>query len=383
MTRYYFTAHVADLEDESLDAAFSRLRGEIVVDGVVVSAVAPPRLALRPRITDTPKIASHEAAAWFQPTAKHYANTRLRPNTASAIKSRNALAKLIAAATQQSLAVRAAVDLFDNAALVSRHGTIACVDLFGRPHESRVCPSHPDVREFAASVVEDLASNFEIEAIELGDVHFGRGLYTESHIESGAVLSDAVTSLLGWCFCPACRQRADELNLDADGVIAELNELLAPHLELHSSIRERAFNDLISSSEQLSAYSRMRADAVTSLIRGIRRRCEKPLLVRLPVDGLMAGLQPADVSDFVDGFVVPGGPIPTGNSASNITQNRLALSMQCHPPAIVDGPSLVAAVHEAARSGVASITFSDYGLTPEPCLDWVRQAIRFARRESV
>ncbi len=406
MTRFYFHAHPADLEAETLDAAFARLRGEIGVDGVIVDAVAPRRLALRPRLTDAPRIAAHEAAAWFQPNAKHYANARLRPNTATAVKSRNALARIVEAAAEQGLAVRAAVNLFDNEALVSRHATIACVDLFGRSHESRLCPSHPDVREFAASVVEDVATNFEVEAVELGDIHFGHGLYAScaggAPLEAGVPMTDDTRSLLGWCFCPACRQRADEFNIEADGVVAELTDILSADFALRGGgAKPVSFAERVASSEQLSAYAKMRTDSVTSLVRGIRRRCSKPLPARATSYPQMTGLAPNAVADFVDGFVLSpptglstdGGTLALSNmlkpdaSRDRVIESaggreRVVLEFPCHPPVTSDGPALVAAVHEAARAGYAAVTFTDYGLAPEVCLDWTRQAIRFARRES-
>ena len=47
-----------------------------------------------------------------------------------------------------------------------------------------------------------------------------------------------------------------------------------------------------------------------------------------------------------------------------------------------DDPALVAAVHESVQAGHSEIGFYADGLLPASCLDWVRQAIRYARRES-
>ncbi|HWL94578.1 MAG TPA: hypothetical protein VNT79_13730 [Phycisphaerae bacterium] len=390
--RFLFHAHPADLEAEGLEGALSRLRGEIGMDGISVDAVAPARLVLRPRLVGSsraPKampIVSNAAAAWFQPASRHYVNTRLRPNVAAEIKSRNLLARMCEDAAAGGLTVRAIVDPLDNATLASRHESAACIDVFGRPHESRLCPSQPEVREFAAALVEDISANLDVEAIELANVEFGAGLYAEHPPISGLPFGASEAALLGWCFCPACRQRAGEANVDADAAASEITQRIAAITELRSSARAE-FAAIVVENTVLRAYSGIRAATVTSLLKLIRGRCGKPLVVRVSYDPLQSGQDLAAIRVHCDGFIWPGGRPEVCDRQSRVVEiaggpQRVDMEICCHPPHMWDGPAMVATVHEAALAGYAAVRFSDYGLVPAPCLEWVRQAIRFARRSA-
>lgn len=54
----------------------------------------------------------------------------------------------------------------------------------------------------------------------------------------------------------------------------------------------------------------------------------------------------------------------------------------CWPPMCKDGPALVSAVHEASQAGCLAVGFAHYGAAPLASLEWIRQAVRYARREA-
>lgn len=388
MTCYLFHVHPADLVDEGFDAVPDRLRGEIGVDGIVVDAVAPARLALRPRVTEVPKIAAHEAAAWYQPDPKHYSGTRLRPNTARSIKSRDELARICDAAAARGLTVRARVDALDNAALVERHSTIACVDVFGRAHDSRLCPSQPDVREYLGAILENLSTKYAFADIELVDADFGAGLYASANVRAGVPLDDLTRSMLGWCFCASCRQRALDSGVDVEAVRSTLAAHLVSVFALEAPVRS-GFGRMVDASTELNGYSRMRIDAIASLLKSIRRRCSKPLHLHAPRDFSQGVLRVSDMREFCDGCVLSCDESQITDSTSlhrHVMElagvfGSVAMPLACHPPRTIDASALVSRVHDATRAGCGAVIFLDYGLVPTPCLDWVRQAVRFARRQ--
>ncbi|MBX3394686.1 MAG: hypothetical protein KF841_04920 [Phycisphaerae bacterium] len=376
MTRFLFHCSVPDMLDEGIEAAIDRLHGEIGVNGLVVDAVGPERMAFRPRIADSSKIVSHGAAAWFQPTARHYTSTRLRPNTAPAIKSRNELEKIITAAAETDLTVAIRVGPFENATLAARHPGTACVDLFGRPHDARLCPANPDAREFVAAMVEDLTTNFQIDSIELAGADFGPGLYQIQRPIIGLPNEASTSALIGWCFCSACRQRAMDANLDPDAISNELKTLL-DSLPSLMPCPESDFAAIVSGNPRLRAFAAIREEIVSSLLRSIRKRASRPLFVRTTSPAIMSAANPHALAEHCDGFVL----------APEHSNDRLPLparlEMHTCPPAWNDSPSLVASVYDATRQRHDAIEFLDYGTTPTPCLEWVRQAIRFARRKQM
>lgn len=378
MTRFLFICHPADLEDEGLDAALARLRGEIGVDGIILRAATTARTALRPRVTDSPKIASHESAAWFQPDAGHYRGTRIRPHVAAAIKSRNLFGRICDAATSQGLSVRASIDLLSSAPVASKHPTATCVDIFGRPHESILCPSHPDVREFAAAVIEDLCANYPIDAIDLAGIEFGPYYPMGWTLENQVQLLDVGWSLINWCFCPACRQRAAD-SVDAGEVtrlaLAMLNDIVLKE-PIYSSFEEN-----VAQREVLAAYARMRSESITSLHRMIRQRSAKPIWRNRSIrDEIHSGFDMRSANEWCDGFWVSEPDSVEHAALLAIVGTPQRITAEFGP--VPESAWLVSNVHDAAQRNYAAIAFGEYGLASPSHLDWVRQAIRYARRES-
>jgi hypothetical protein len=153
----------------------------------------------------------------------------------------------------------------------------------------------------------------------------------------------------------------------------------------YSSIEEALEAD-----EHLASYFKMRCEAVTSLLASLRRQTDVRLLVHWDSMACFSGADIASLSEHCDGFVATAADYGSPAWSQRVdrlvqatgTTGRIDLGLACCPPRLGDGPALVAATHRAAQSGYAGVGFCNYGLAPEPCLDWVRQAIRFARRET-
>ena len=388
MAKAFFWCYPWDLEDEGYDRALGRLAGEIGVDAVSVAAVLDDLTEFRSRELNGPRTIVRQAAAHFHPSSKHYANTRLRPTAAAWMKSRDPLGQITKRARQHSLQCRAWAVCCRNSLLAARHPMAACVDVFGDPIAARLCPSNPDVREYVAALVDDLSSNHAIDAIELEEVGFGAGARC-APLETGVALGPIGGILKGWCFCASCRQRAEEAGLDVQEVTAAVLACLGPILRAEPS-RPATFGDVLGKTPCLAAYHNMRCGAVQTLLEMVRRRTNKPLFVHVEADAFGSGIEAAALGDCCDGLVVsPKGdattvlPEPAGRIARSCGgADRICVGTYCYPPDVCDGPTLVTRVRQAWQSGYAAIGFANYGVAPEPALDWVRQAIRFARRDA-
>ncbi|MBN2562213.1 MAG: hypothetical protein JXQ75_14915 [Phycisphaerae bacterium] len=391
MKQAFFWCYPWDIEDEGTEAALGRMAGDIGLDAVSVATTCRDVKAFRARAVSGPKTIERDAAAHFRPDGKCYVNTRLRPVAASWMKSRNPLEKIAREADKQGLKLRAWTVCCHGSAMLSRYPTASCTDLFGDPSSTWLCPSNPDVREYVAALAEDLSTNYPLEAVELMDFGFS-GLHVHRYVQMGFLPGDVETTLLGWCFCSSCRQRAMDAGIDVEAVVGSatghIDRMLRVEQPLHAS-----FQSLLADDDHLSAYHRMRVDAVTSLLRMVRSRTRARLLIDVPsVPGGSrdTGVEPAEMGQHCDGFLLPfpradapderqffGALVKVAGGA-----DRIDVSMACCPPGVKDAQTLVAQVHRASREGCRSIGFFNYGLAPEPCLDWVRQAVRFARRES-
>src|SRR5205814_105562 len=115
------------------------------------------------------------------------------------------------------LSLRARVILCEGAHLVDQYPHAARVNVFGDPSPSHLCPAHPDVRQYAAAIIEDMFKNYQPEAVEICQFNFGMGdWYPEGGY--GAQHLRSMILVANWCFCSACQQRGSDSGVDVDTV---------------------------------------------------------------------------------------------------------------------------------------------------------------------
>lgn len=385
---FYVYCYPWDLEDEGLDASLGRLAGEIGVDGITVAAVLPEITQLRTMPPAAGRLFHAKAAAHFQPDSACYANTRIRPAPAAWMKSKNALERIVTAAEKQRLKVRALIHPLTGDALAERHPHSRVVNVNGDEVANALCPSNADVREYLAGLTRDLSTHYGIEAIELaglGPPHIDIAA-NQSNFFFTLGMSEPSRELLSVCFCAACRQRAVEAGIDMKQTeivvtrcIENLLTLPMPRDEDDRSIRPE--------SEALKKYGAIRRSAIQQMTEYIRHEGKVPLYYHVPeLRTEHDAAQDALTEETWDRLVVQSADdshhtekrirrLPGQFAAAELSQPIVSAQSK-------DGPSLVALVHSSTQKGYAAINFETYGAVPAPCLDWVRQAIRYARRES-
>jgi hypothetical protein len=374
-----------DLDLEGYDESLGRLAGDVGVDAVLVPAVHEGVREIRPRAAESDRAFVCGAAAHFQPNAKLYSGLRIRPIPAAWMKTRNPLEKIAEAAKKHRLKLRVSISCCQGAALVERYPHAACVDFFGQPSSEWLCPTNPDVRAYLGALVEDLTTNYPVAALDVHSAHFQPGGSGEPRhaLEPPPGIA---TLLFGTCFCSSCIQHASDAGVDMAALHAFLHNAFVTlgHLEPVSALE---FPDLIAENRVVADFQRTRKEAVTLLVHSLWARCRAPIRMALAGPKDTTATWPEELSKFCDGFHIPvfgcrEHDWPADEIAAAGGAARCDISFPCYPPFAPDGPALVNAVHGASQSGIESITFENYGMCPAPCLDWVRQAIRYARREA-
>lgn len=374
MKQAFFWCYPWDIDAEGYSAALGRMAGDIGVDAISVAATTHDVTALCMRSTHGPRTITADSTAHFRPAGGFYDGTRLRPIPAPWMKSRNPLEQAARAAEKVGLALRVWAVCCHSDRLARQHPMAQCVDVFGDAVAGRLCPTNPDVREYVCALVEDLSANYPVETLELLDVGFDGGRRLDRHTDHGWVPTNAERSLLSWCFCASCRQRASEAGTDVDRVRSLVTDLLVRAMRLapagHDSLRAT-----LSEHEPLAAYQAMRSDVEASLLRMIRSRTTVRLVAHVLPGEPRTG--PGDRSPDLDGIVRRWDHGGAGGASADADVMHIP-----HPPGSPNGPALVSEVYKSCEAGHERVGFFHYGITPEPCLDWVRQAIRYARRES-
>lgn len=381
--QFIYWCHPWDLEDEGVEVAISRLAGDIGVETISVTATHPGIYQLRPRPLGDRWSFQCGAAAHFQPDPRHYEASRIRPHAAGWMKSRNPLERIVKVAERERIRLRARVSCLKGEELVARNPHAACVNVFGDPSRNWICPSHPDVREYVAGLVEDLWTNYGLDAIELE--HLEQSFPHSAVMSGDASVKKACESILERCYCAACRQRAADEGVDVEPFrIAAIESWRQAMNSERVPIAGKQVEDFSACDAEAGFPSQ--SDAATSLIRNIRKKTRASLKGHVSVrcrSSTLIGWREAqecgawirESNETTDGLEL--------SAANDVSQpSTCEVLIPFHAGAIPNGPALVSRVHQLSLAGYAGIGFDNYGITPEPCFDWVRQAIRYARRET-
>jgi hypothetical protein len=120
------------------------------------------------------------------------------------------------------LAVNAWIVLTHNTRLGLEHPSTAVVNCFGERYPYALCPAHPAVREYAATLAAEAVRDVEVDGIsleacgQLGLVHLGH------HEKTDGAYTAAEVRVLSVCCCAACRTGWRSAGLEPASIIAAL-----------------------------------------------------------------------------------------------------------------------------------------------------------------
>ncbi|MBI5762202.1 MAG: hypothetical protein HZA51_01620 [Planctomycetes bacterium] len=387
--QFYMYCYPWDLEDEGLEESIGRLAGEIGVDGINVAATTSEVLHYRPRKPLEKRVFKTEAGAHFQPDKKFYSSCRIKPHPAAWMKSRNALERIVKVCEKEKLKVRASINCCVGRALVERYPFAACVNALGVISERVLCPTHPDVREFLAAMVEDLSTNYGLEALEIRELRWEDVTdHNENEVCRPPWLPVAA-DLLSHCFCSSCRQAVSAQSVGGDAVLQAATARLEEWLD-HSGTENTKDRSTLLYDPDVLEYSMSMRGFVLELVSELKQRAKCELAVRYS-----ARVFPAD-ADFIqehlmeriDAVVVSSRMLGDGATESTLDSHvslipsKLDVIKSVEQTDTSTMQALVASTLALAERGYRSISFSDYGRAHQHTLDAIRQAIRFARRET-
>jgi hypothetical protein len=209
-----FCAYPWDLLGDPGAVARVRAAG---ADGVAIAAAYHSVRAATPlhpghRIVDAP------SAALYLPVREE-AWGALRPDDRTPWVGPDAFARAARVARDGGLRVEAWIVLTHSTAVGTRHPRSCVVNAFGETYPYALCPSHPEVREYATTLVAETAAAAPLDAVLLeacgpmGVAHLGHHEKT-----AGADWSADAEALLSICFCPACADALRERGADPDAL---------------------------------------------------------------------------------------------------------------------------------------------------------------------
>jgi hypothetical protein len=153
------------------------------------------------------------------------------------------------------------------------HPDATVANAFGDRYVYSLCPSAPDVREYAVALCKDIADIYPVTGLSLetpGFLPYAHGFHHEFALVKQNRWLDA---LLGLCFCEHCVAGASSSGIDAAAlkrrVGADIESCLDSGVDFPDDMAE-AFWLADSARGDLPAFLDWRCDVVTSLVKEIR-----------------------------------------------------------------------------------------------------------------
>jgi len=380
-----------DLHDEGIDDVLDRLKGEAGVTGISIPILHPGIDQLRPHNGVSPRRFRSTGGAQFQPDTNRYRSTRMRPVVADwlAKSKRNPLKAIADACKERGLNLRGQVVCCDSPIMAARYETSCVKDVFDQQNPTRLCPINLDVREYLASLAEDLSENYPFDAIELDQIAFPADIQSAYPGTLGFVCGETGGWLRSLCFCESCRQLAERDGIDVAGAA----ETARKHLEYVLTTGEpltQPIAEFATEHPAVQSFVDWRCQLITSLMQTVKRSCRCRLVIHRNGNPLWSATVFSDIAihcdalleecDDMDNSVITQRIQSASQNAGGIERVELGLSA-CTPPC-PDSAAIVRSVKHAMDYGIRSISIANYGLIPLSRLACIRQATRYAQREA-
>ena len=349
--------------------------GDIGLDHITIPVVTGAQMQFRPGGADTPHF--HTEGGWhFRAASKTYATAALRPPKARWLAGGDVLAQVRERAAELNLRLLLRVDVRAVRALVDQQRHLCQRNAWGQEVPfAGGCACNPDLRELLRVTLDDLR-RYEPAGYEVVD------WAPDTAADRGAARPLAwhadVRRLLDVCFCASCRQVAERGGIDPEQAARSVRVQVERHLGKPASKAGGADDDPV-----VAAYVSTRAaDCCQWLQRlgegdGDRRR----LLVRSFGEPALGNCAP-----WVRLVrLLPGdcGPLDGERWAERLRAlaEISALALPVWRPTFNDASEVVRLVLEAVKASVRTFDFEGLSEAPPEAVTWLKQAVRFARRE--
>lgn len=381
---FTFTIHVDpwDMEDGGVDDVLDRLKGELGVTGVSVTAASSPVCILRRNRTASPRIFRSRGGLFFQPNTTKYAHTRIKPPSADWIKTRNPLARVADACSKRDLTFGVVIDSRRLETVLTRHPECATKSAFGDASQTRLCPQHPDAAEFLRSLIADLVANYQpgrIEIRDLGSTFESDPLPADELDAIGPVGAD----LFAVCFCESCLQSAAGDDVLVDAARTSVQKHLTRAMDAGRPL-QMSPESFLAGDEIVRAYIQNRRAAHVLFLDSIREKCAADFI--LHADAYPTPFDPPveTLAAHCDRVLLGTGAMPASSQESPKppagTKSDCLIDLRSFTDA--EPATLVKRFKQLVDSGFAGVVLDHLGLMTESTFTNARQAIRYAKREA-
>ena len=234
---------------------------------------------IHPRSTQHRVYFPEDGVVYFRPRATY---GRIKPVTSRLLKQEDVLKHL---SEIDGLFLNAWTVLLHNTRLGMQFPEATVKNAFGDSYVYSLCPAHPEVRDYAVTLCQDLTEHYPISSLLLetpGYLAYSHGY----HHEFAQVPPDSwLEAWLGLCFCEHCVAGAIHAGIDASAlqrdVIATIDDYLGSG-ELSGNKTALTWLETdAKANEELRAFMQWRCGIVTTLVRDIRTQVRREVKINV------------------------------------------------------------------------------------------------------
>ena len=384
-----------DILDAGIDDTVGRARDEWGLATLSLASSYHSAKFLLPRRSQRRVFLSGGSAVYFRPEDKLYAGTPLRPVVSPDDTLLDVLDRTAAAGRRRGLGLRAWTVGLHNSRLGEAHPDATAENVFGDRYPWALCPSNPDVRAYLVALVRDLATNHDLDAIDLESTGFHGLVHGHHHELTGIALGPLEEFLLGLCFCRHCLARAAAAGVDAERLRRDVRDLLDTRFAEEAAMPTPDPTDLrptlalLLARPALAAYVRVRLATVTALVAEIKRDAvgesgvtlalTATTFVKPVANAWLEGIDLAALAAVADELIVLSYLTDSrevgadARLARDLTGNidQVVMGLSLLHPATSDAANLRAKVDAARAVGVTKFSFYNYGFLSDARLAWL------------
>jgi hypothetical protein len=380
-------AYPWDVRDLGLETVARELRERAGLNGINIAAAYHAGRFFQPRSLRGKTYFPEDGTIYFQPDPRLWAERRMVPKVAEAVAGQEVLGDLIAARDRGGLSVACWTVCLHNMRLGLLHPEACTRSAFGDPNPFSLCPSHPEVRAYATTLLKDLTTRYLPDIVQLETPGFMGYAHGYHHEKDGLGLTAEDDFLLSLCFCDACIAGAAKAGVDAAAARKTVRRWIgdaaeravpAPRWPDFADRGPEVFGD----HPEVEAFIRWRCEPVTTLVAAIRDAANPRVRIDVIDDGWRAGSDLAALARIVEGVVFCAYDRTPQAVAADTAEvkaqlaatTNLAVGMRLFHPEMRSAEDIVARSVVAMRAGADEIAYYNYGLVPAARLDWVRAA---------
>jgi len=382
-----------DVLDLGMEAVVADITGRAGANGVSLATSYHAGRFLQPRSPRRKAYFPEDGTIYFHPDPARWDGLAIRPKVADLMADGDVLGELVRGRDRTGLSVACWTVCLHNTRLGMLHPQACTRNAFGDANYYSLCPSHPDARAYAVTLVADLTARYRPDIVELETIGFMGFAHEYHHEKDGVGMTAEDDFLLSLCFCDACLSRAAAAGVDGAAArrtvrrwIVEMCErpVPAPRWPDFPAGGIGTFDD----HPEVASFIAWRFEPVTSLAAEIRAAADPASRIHvLDIDdGWLSGCDLSALAAATDGATVCVYARPPERVAAGIGRARAALpdktlraGLRLFHPEVASADDVAARAVAAVRAGAEGLNFYNYGLVPAARLDWVRAAAAAVR----